>query len=603
MNFKRIYGLIITGVLMLPVFSCELSAQVRDTTHINGKDYILHEVEKGNTLYSLSRMYEVSVDVIINENPAAKEGLSIGQVLRIPLPDRKEEMKRKMELDGNYIVHEIRPKQTLYAISKMYNVDIKDIAAENPTVVYGIKEGELLRIPISKIKKEGTHHPDITNDEYPDHMVIAGETLFSLSQRYGVSVEDIKNVNNGLPEGLKEGMMINIPIKQRIVELAKKEPHPDSLLLKDRYHIALFLPLFLTANDSIESEHSPEESQRIYGDKNTVAALKFYQGVKLALDSMGKKDFKATLYVYDTENDAARVNKLLEKPEFLKMDLIIGPLYPEIFELVLNFAHSRGINIVSPINPSNRQLLGHPNLIKVTTSKTTQVIDLAKYVARNYRNRNVFVLKKTIDADDNLGETFLQHYKENIALINDTAVTAAANLYNYNSSLKAEEFKAMFRKDTQNIVFVPSTDQVFVTELIRRLNNLSSEYDITVIGMERWLKFDNIDMDYFKHLNLHVVTWSHIDYEDKETMKFVQAYFNKYKSFPGEYGNLGFDISYYLFSLMKSYGNSFPYFMEKNPAQVGAHSFRFCQTGFESGYENQSLVILKFSEYQLERVK
>src|SRR5690606_25537170 len=113
----------------------------------------------------------------------------------------------------------------------------------------------------------------------------------------------------------------------------------------------------------------------------------------------------------------AHVTKLLEKPEFRSMDLIIGPLYPEVFEVVLAFARKNNINIVSPINPSNRQLLGNPNLLKVTTSRTTQIVDLAKYAARNYRKDHVIVLKKTIDNDDNLGETFLNNYKENIAIM------------------------------------------------------------------------------------------------------------------------------------------------------------------------------------------
>ena len=573
------------------------SSSVRE---INGKQYIFHTVVKGNTLYSLSRNYNVSVESIVKENPSAKGGLSIGQVLRIALPDRREEIKRKIELDGNYIVHEVTPKQTLYAISKMYNVDVKDIVAENQLVVYGIHKGDLLKIPIDKIKKEKAPIFDVTKDEYLDYLVKPKETLFSISQQFNVSVSDIKRVNKGLVGGLKEGQLINVPVN--IVGFDKTDSStPDSLSIKGRYNIALFLPLFIDMNDSLDSKRMPGEAEKIYGGKNTVAALKFYQGVKMALDSMGKQGFKATLYVYDTENNYAVVNEILQKPEFKEMDLIIGPLYPKLFNKVLDYAGNNNISIVSPINSSNRPLLGNDVLIKVVTSKTTQVANFAEYVAEYHRKKNIVVLKKDL-SNDNLAKTFLTTYKESLVLINDTVFSAPASEFLCSGATKADQYKITLRKDTHNVVFIPSTDRVFVTDVIRKLNSLTKDYSITVVGMEEWLKYDNIDMDYFNHLNLHVISWNYIDYEKEETLNFAKAYHNKYKSFPREYASRSFDISYYIFTLMKQYGREFRNYIERKPMKMSSHSFRFCQTAIESGFENQSLVILKFKDYKLVQI-
>src|SRR5690606_16601634 len=99
----------------------------------------------------------------------------------------------------------------------------------------------------------------------------------------------------------------------------------------------------------------------------------------------------------------------------------IGPLYPEIFEAVSKYAREKGIAIVSPVNPSNRQLLGNPYLIKVITSKTTQVTELAKYVAVNYRKQHVLVLKKDFELNTQ-ADSFIEQFKESITLINDTQV-------------------------------------------------------------------------------------------------------------------------------------------------------------------------------------
>jgi LysM repeat protein len=568
---------------------------------INGKRYLFHQVEKGNTLYSLSREYNVSVESIVSENPSAKAGLNVGQVLRILLPDEKDELKRNIELDGNYLVHEVTAKQTLYAIAHMYNVDVRDIAAENQNVVYGLKEGDVLKIPINKMKKPTPPGFDPTKDRYVDHRVEPKETLFSLSRYYNVSISAIQEVNNGLPEGLKEGEIINIPIINETNDSLMHVKAMDSIVLKSQYRIALMLPLYLDMNDSLSSNRVPGEEFSLYGDKNTAAAFKFYQGVEMALDSMGKLGFKATLYLYDTENDTAKISAILKKSEFTDMDLIIGPLYPNLFAQVLQFANKNNINIVSPIDPSNRPLLGNKVLIKLVTSKTTQVINLAKYIADNYRNQNVVVFRKDLGRDD-LAETFLTYYREYIEIIEDTSIYASASPFVCNSSTKTELFTQVLKKDVPNLVFIPSLDKVFVTNMIRKLVTLSKNYPITVVGTDDWLKYDNIDIDYFNQLNLHVITWSHIDYEAPRTLRFVKAYESRFGSFPGDYANRAFDASLYLFGMMNTYGNQFPYFMEKVPGKMSAHDFRFCQTGIESGFENQSLVILKYKDFKLVRL-
>lgn len=574
---------------------------VGEIQEIDGKRYIFHQVVKGNTLYSLSRQYNVSVESIVEENPAAKAGLNVGQVLRIALPDEKDELKRNIELDGNYLVHEVTAKQTLYYIANMYNVDVRDIAAENQNVVYGIKIGDLLKIPINKIKKPAPPDFDPRNDRYIDHLVKPKETLFSLSRFYNVSISEIQRVNKGLPEGLKEGQWINIPIIREEGDSLLHKQALDSVVLKSQYRIAIMLPLYLDMNDSLLANRLPGEEAILHGGQNTAASLKFYQGVEMALDSMGKLGFKATLYVYDTENDTAKVNDILAKPELADMDLIIGPLYPGLFGKVLKFANKNNINIVSPVDPSNRPLLGNKVLIKLVTSKTTQVIHLAKFIADHYRKQHVVVLKKDLGRDD-LAETFLTYYKEYIEIIEDTSIYGAATPFVCNSATKTELIAPILREDQPNIVFIPSLDKVFVTSMVRKLVSLAKTYPITVVGTDDWLKYDNIDLDYFNQLNLHVITWSHIDYEQESTMEFVADYRNRYGSFPGEYANRGFDASFFLFTLMNKYGNQFPYFMEKEVGKMSSHEFKFCQTGMESGYENQSLVILKYQDFKLVRI-
>jgi len=597
-NLKNLICLLILFVIVLPS-SLQAQEDSVETITEGGKQFIIHTVEKGNTLYSLSRKYDVSVDELVRLNPIAKQGLNPGQRLKIPVPDKTEQLIRKIELDGNYIAHEVTPKQTLYSISKMYHVEIKDIVAENQNAIYGIQPGDILRIPIDKIVKP-VAVKDKTRDKYPDHYVKPGETLYSISKMYNVSIEEIERLNDGLPDGLKEGEVINIPLKNAD-DYSSEGPPQDSLELRQTYHIGLFLPLFIDLNDSLETEIESLDESLIYGGKNTAAALHFYQGVVMALDSMGKAGFKAVLHVIDTEKDTSVINEYINSNDFKRLDLIMGPLYPSLFNKVLEAAKTEGIRIVSPINPSNRPLLGNENLIKVVTSKTTQIVDLAKYISINYRHLNVVCIKKDF-VDNSMANTFLDNYTENLLLIEDSTISNPARSYSCNSSTKTEHLKALLNPDTQNIVFLPFTDKVFVSNMVKKLNSLTKDYPITLIGLEEWLKYDNIDLDYFNHLNLHVITWNNLDYENESTLKFVSDYHSNFGSFPGEFGNKGYDLSLYLFGLMHKYGNSFLEFIEKYPRDMSSYSFKFCQTGMESGFENQSLVILRYKDYKLTRV-
>lgn len=91
--------------LFLLVFTYQnCSAQLERYTLYNGKRYLIHVVEKGNTMYSISRKYDVDVKSILDANPYAKEGIKFGQELRIPLFKANSKAVADTEVDG-FIMH------------------------------------------------------------------------------------------------------------------------------------------------------------------------------------------------------------------------------------------------------------------------------------------------------------------------------------------------------------------------------------------------------------------------------------------------------------------------------------------------------------------
>src|SRR5688572_17695770 len=114
-------------LLFLIAFSwnAELPKDSLGIETINGQTFVIHQVEQKETLFGISRRYRTTVDAILQHNAIASSGLEIGQILKVPYTPRQE----KRPVDG--IVHKVAPKETLYSISRMYQVSMEDIKSWN----------------------------------------------------------------------------------------------------------------------------------------------------------------------------------------------------------------------------------------------------------------------------------------------------------------------------------------------------------------------------------------------------------------------------------------------------------------------------------------
>ena len=268
-----------------------------DNAHIQiieGRKYYVHTVGKGETLYGISNKYGVEVKDIVLENPLSINGLKLGQTIKIPVPIKVVSTKA---LDGKFFYHQVQPGETFYALARQYSVSVENIKLANPEIVAGLKANTTIRIPVTK--KIQQDNADIGSPGFADNSEEA--------------VEDTAAAEiSSLADSVVDAMVADSVIRR------------DTIMLKNVYHVALMLPLYLDINDSIDKKRKPEDEEIIF--KRSNVALEFYEGARMAIDSMHKMDFNARIYVYDTENDTAVVKKLMLKSEMKKMDLIVGPL-------------------------------------------------------------------------------------------------------------------------------------------------------------------------------------------------------------------------------------------------------------------------------------
>ena len=118
----------------------------------NGQDFYVFTVQPGNTVYAISKKFSVEPVDIIEANPDAKNGLSIGQEILIPIDkiDKRAARKTEVKLDGEYVMHTVQRKETLFSISRDYGVDINALMDVNPGKTDHLSTGMVLKIPIEK---------------------------------------------------------------------------------------------------------------------------------------------------------------------------------------------------------------------------------------------------------------------------------------------------------------------------------------------------------------------------------------------------------------------------------------------------------------------
>jgi LysM repeat protein len=580
--------------LMAGLIGCS-PLRSQNVREVDGVKYYTHSVSKGETLYAIAKHYAVPMDAIERNNPGASDGISIGQVLLIPVKAQiKKELKNAPGLRNGELVHTVRKKETLFGIARSYGVDQDSLVARNPEIKSGLKEGMTLAIPVGTVRNvEAIAIMPAFDDKSTAHLVQPGETVYSLAKRYEVTPEAIIEANGGLPGGPKAGTYLRIPAKPKP---AAAEPVVTAPAAPGTVHrIALLLPFSITANDSLLARSKEDKSYHPV----TAAAVQFYAGARMALDSMKTLGFSADVSVFDVGEEPRVWGPVMKDNALRSMELCIGPFHRSAIEELVRAAPVA--HIVCPVPQSNKVLLGNPRVSKVLGSKPDQVQHMGRFIAFHHGRDNIILCRPAIASEKDLQEQLLRTIQEGLATqvsrFNDSVRIAVPGKRDVGEVIKRLQAARL------NVVVVPSEDVEFVTTLVNKLSELVPEKRIKVYGMAAWNTMDNLDDVHLNALDVHVPASSFIDLDDPRVLRFIQQYRDRFLNEPGEYAFLGFDVTFFYLQALYLYGPSFPdHFNEVNtaPLHVG---FRMRKAGEENGYRNESALMLHYQDMGLHKAQ
>lgn len=204
-----------------------------------------YTVKSGDTLYAIARQYNTTVDAIKNINNLTSNTLSVGQTLKIPTTSND------IITSEDFITYTVKPGDNLYAIAREYGLTMDEIMRYNNLASTLLSIGQQLKIPS---KTSDNKKP---TENYIEYIVKRGDNLYAIGRQYGVSQEEIMRFNNLTSNLLSIGQVLRIPVTNSVVTYTVKSG--DNL-----YSIARD---FNTTVDSIKQKNSLTSNLLSVGQK------------------------------------------------------------------------------------------------------------------------------------------------------------------------------------------------------------------------------------------------------------------------------------------------------------------------------------------------
>ncbi len=228
----------IAALLLLVIMGQPMTAQVTERVErssiietVDGKDYYIHFVKQGETLFSIARSYEVTVNDIFRTNPASREGIKAGDVLKVPvMEDRSVTEGTAPAMETGYFYHIVREDETLFGISRKYGVSVEALKKLNPGLGEYLRAGQTLKVPV--IEPDDQARAGEWEGESIRHTVEQGETLYGIARQYGVTIGELKNANPGLNEDLSIGTVLTVPNQEEHKEATESQEHENGGLIR-----------------------------------------------------------------------------------------------------------------------------------------------------------------------------------------------------------------------------------------------------------------------------------------------------------------------------------------------------------------------------------
>ncbi|SIQ04093.1 ABC-type branched-chain amino acid transport system, substrate-binding protein [Chryseobacterium sp. RU37D] len=541
------------------------------------------------TIYGITKQYRISESDLRKLNPDLDSHMKIGDEIALPLESIKKyggdqqtasvsapvtkpvetamQTPAAVASEGEYIIQQ---KDNYYRISKQFDVTKEELFALNPGLEErGLKPGEKINVKKSNtnkvsetvITKEKTDSGNektsvqantTAADDYVTYTVQQGDTVFSIVNKFGITIDELIALNPDLSQGLKTGMVLKI--KKLDPAYVKKSG--------DALSVVIMLPFGYNTGET----------------QYRAMAMDFLTGAKLAIERNSRNGQKLDVKIVDSGNEASFRGSMTQiNPD--NTDLIIGPFFKSNVVDILEFTKNQKIPVVAPF-ANSPELYNYSNLVIVETNDQTYADKIVEEVKTAFSDQKIYIVADSKRENANYIKAGLE--KE----------LKSPNITIVNSATDIQLDKNMMTGQSAPVIAILASDNDAIGEAFaNRIIALSKEVQgIKSFSMHYVPVFEK-KVDDLSQANLVYLMDRKINAEGSFEKEILAAYKSKYCKTPPKYAIVGFDVVNDMLTRENKKGEIFKQ-MNKTQTQL-ATKFEFVKSKANGAYVNTGYRVIR----------
>ena len=564
----------------------------KEKVRVNGKVCYSHIVREKQTLFSIAKAYDVTVDDIYSFNPSLKEtGLKKNAIILIPSVEALSAAQPAEKPSAAGQDAGTETKQTAEP-QKEPKTEVEQKAAEDVQLIQPTQE--MKEKPAVQSRKTSAR-------KQKTHIVKWYEDLDVIAEKYGVTVEAIMMVNNLTGRKLTKRQKLIIPEPGETVTPDLISPGPDPDMTKDEEK-AVTAPE--EPADTTVTEIPDMDPDWLFAPKDEVNVtlilpmkastesvsrnnMDFYSGVLLAVKDLADAGISTQLNVYDSSDET---HPILSE-DIDDSDLIIGPVSSTDLRMLLE-SDTDPRMVISPLDSRAEELAyRHSNFIQVPTPQMSQYKDIMNWIREDSMPGDTLIMikektarqtesvKQMIQAADSSGLTFIPF---SYSILEGRDIT--------------EPLTSLMTATGTNRVVIASESEAFVNDVVRNLSILLyNKLNVVLYAPARIRNFETIEVENLHKTAAHISLGYLIDYDSQQVKNFLLKYRALYNTEPTQYAFQGYDIATYFIGMCGKYGSQWARKLDDGESQMLQSTFMFVPAE-NGGYVNQGIRRLVYGE-------
>ncbi|WP_299626039.1 LysM peptidoglycan-binding domain-containing protein [uncultured Tenacibaculum sp.] len=498
-----------------------------------------HTVQPGETVYRITKQYDISKEELINLNPQyprlRDNYLDVGQVLKVKVAEKKIVYLSREEDLKNHVTHTVKSKETVYSLTRFYNITKEDLMNLNP--------------------------------EYPE-------------------IEDNQ---------LQIGQVLRIRNIADNVETYSSEMFIDSIAdIEENIKVALLLPFRADEYNGKDYEDIFDTSKADRGNANLANLVTdFFMGSEIAIDSIKSLGIKVDVSVFDTGNRGKNIEQILEKELLNEMNAIIGPFYSD---KVSSVAKSADAPVIFPHFSRNQSQFSSSKIVKSAPDKITRSEVLANYLSKIHDGESIFIVSDGTEVSDAQAKEMTKILRDNDS-IKDVFVLKPEKGY-----IKKERFTDKMKPNSSSWVIIATDETALVANAVNSMVVLPEGLSAKVFAISKGSSYENVDNNTLARIGFTYVTDNYANYDDKNLKDFINKYKAKNNDIPSQYAVRGFDITFDVLMRLAS-GEKLLHTYKQGSSIRLENKFEFDKKLFGSVYNKGLFIVKYNPDLTLQRIK